>query len=148
MDQKSKQMEWIEMSNETGGKPKKEPAGKRYVREFTGAMVLYMAVLFPVTAWLRGHETSSYRLPVALLPVIPVLLVAVAGWRFFVAMDELQKRILTETLSFAFVVTALLVITYGFMENAGMPKLTMWWVWLAMGAGWLIGCFLTARRYR
>ena len=59
----------------------------------------------------------------------------------------MARRIHLEALALAFVGTALLTFTYGFLETTGFPKLSMFFVWPLMGAFWVIGCVLGLRRY-
>ncbi len=51
-------------------------------------------------------------------------------------------------MAFAFVGTAFVVITYGFLEAAGFPVLSIWWVWVVMALLWLVGRGIGALRYR
>ena len=41
-----------------------------------------------------------------------------------------------EGLAIAAAVTAGLTFTYGFLESAGFPKVSMFWVWGVMGTVW------------
>jgi len=43
-----------------------------------------------------------------------------------------------ESIAIAFGVTAGWVVTYGFMENAGYPRLSMFTVWMVMMLAWAI----------
>ena len=111
-------------------------------------MSLYVIAVVAVSLWLRGHPDSPARSLVALIPVVPVVLVMIAAVRQFHRMDELVQRRQIEALAFAFVGTALGVITYGFLESAGFPRVSLWWVWITMGVLWIVGSGVTARRYR
>jgi len=133
------------MKNEA---PTAARSARRYAREFSLAMVIYGITVIAVGAWLRGHPDSPWRIPVALLPFLPVMLGFVALARFFGRMDELMKRVQLEGMAFAFSGTVPLVIGYGFLESAGLPKLSMWWVWVTMAMLWFAGSLLASRRYR
>jgi hypothetical protein len=124
-------------------------AARRYMREMLGAMLLYVVVLGGAIVALRSmDEGSPLRWVVALLPMVPALLAAAAILRFFGRMDELARRQLTEGLAFAFAASALLVLTLGFLQVGGMAPVSIWWVWVGMGAAWVAGSLLSARRYR
>ena len=41
-----------------------------------------------------------------------------------------------ESIAIGAAVTAALSLTYGFLESAGFPKLSMFWVWPVMGLVW------------
>jgi hypothetical protein len=128
--------------------PTQVRSARRYMLELSGAMVLYALVLLPVIRWMNANPESGIRWFVGLLPLAPTVLAAWTILRFFERMDELARRKLTETLAFAFAVSALMVLTVGFLETAGLAPLSAWWIWVGMGSFWLIGCAVTEFRYR
>lgn len=120
---------------------------KRYLKEFIPAMAAY-TVMVPVSIWLlRGQEHSFLRYIYAVLPVIPSAFAMRAAIRFFRGLDELQRRIQFEGLAFSFLVTCLVTLTYGFLENAGLPRLN--WVWIVpiLILSWKLGLVFASRRY-
>ncbi len=125
------------------------PASRRYVVEFGGAMMAYVVVLL-ATAWvLRAYADAPWRYPVAVLPVLPVVLVLWAVQRSVARMDELQQRVQVEGIIFAGVGTGVLTFTYGFLEGVALlPHLNWTWVLPLMLALWGIGAALAGRRYR
>ena len=48
----------------------------------------------------------------------------------------LQRLRLLESLGIAFAITGALTFSYGFLETAGFPRLSMFTVWMVMGASW------------
>jgi hypothetical protein len=62
-------------------------------------------------------------------------------------LDELQRRIQLDALALAFMVTALVTLSYGFLENVGIPALNMVWVWPLMASVWIIGLLIGRWRY-
>ncbi len=42
---------------------------------------------------------------------------------------------------------ALVTFTYGFLQLAGAPQLSWFFVWPVYAVGWLIGLAITRRRY-
>jgi hypothetical protein len=126
---------------------KMDTNGKRYLREFLPAMAGYTA-LVPVSIWLlRGHEHSPWRFLFAVLPVFPAALAMGAGIRFFRGLDEMQRRIQFEGLAFSFLATGLITLTYGFLENAGLPRLNWIWIVPILTLSWSIGLTIASRRY-
>jgi len=147
-------------------------AKRRYLAEFLAAMAAYTLAVFASSFWLRAHPGSGWRVPVALAPVVPIVAALWAWVRLFRCMDELYRRIQVEALALAFggtallVIdelyrriqvealalafggTALLVIAYGFLEVAGFPRLTVWWVWVVMATLWFVGLVVARLRYR
>jgi hypothetical protein len=117
--------------------------------QFIGGLVAYTIILIAsLTAFDRGIVPPGLRVPVALLPMIPLLVVAFAIVRAIRASDELQTRIQFEALAFAFALTALTTFSYGFLEvYAGLPQLNMFAVWPTMAVFWLLGRYIAQRRY-
>lgn len=122
---------------------------RRYAFEFVGAMTAYALVLVASLLALNAmpHD-SAWRVPVSLLPMLPCVLTLWAVVRQTRRMDELQMRVQFEAIGFAFAGTALLTFSYGFLENVGMPRLSMFFVWPVMAVLWMIGGQISARRYR
>jgi hypothetical protein len=125
----------------------KVPARKYAVGVFT-AMGIYAAVVVVSIYWLHSNPPAPWKYLIAVLPILPALYVPVAAARFFSAMDELQRRIQLEGLAFGFVGAAVLTLSYGFLENAGLPQLNWVWVWPVMATCWIVGLGFAHRRYR
>ena len=119
-------------------------ARKKYQLELGGAMALYMGVLFGSIYVAKPMEASAARTVLLLSPMIPLLLAVWAIARQFRRMDEFVRLRTLEGLAIGAAVTAALSLTYGFLESAGFPKLSMFWVWPVMGLVW--GLAACARR--
>lgn len=128
---------------------KDEPVTKTYRREYLTAMLTY-AVMLLVSVFLIKHGPSSawWSIPLALVPMIPVLLALRAFLRFFHRIDELQKRIQLEALALSFGITCLVTWGYGLLEYAGLPALSWIWVSPFMLVLWAIGGHIASRRYQ
>jgi hypothetical protein len=122
---------------------------RTYLTWFIGGLVAYTVVLFlTLTAFAHGTVPTALRVPVALLPMVPLAVVAFAIVGAIRASDEMQRRIQFEALAFAFAFTALSTFSYGFLEvYAGLPHLSMFSVWPVMAVFWVIGRFIASRRY-
>jgi hypothetical protein len=83
----------------------------------------------------------------ALLPMVPGAGVCWAVLRQLRRMDELQRRLQLEALACAFAGTALITFSYGFLENVGFPRVSMFTVWPLMGTLWIGGLYFCRRRY-
>ena len=121
---------------------------KRYLKEFGTSMVAYSAMV-PVSIWLlKGHEHSPLRYFFAVLPVIPSAFAMWAAIRFFRGLDELQRRIQFEGMAFSFLGTCLISLTWGFLQNAGLPHADVIWVtpMLILLCG--LGLGIASRRYQ
>jgi hypothetical protein len=123
---------------------------RRYMIELGVALTLYGACLAVFISFLErrpgAHGASATM--IALLPVLPLVGLCWAFLRALRRMDELWRRIHLEGLSLAFAGTALLSLSYGFLEIVGFPRLSMFWVWPVMAVLWCAGCAYSACRYR
>jgi hypothetical protein len=123
-------------------------AARAYMIQFLSAMGAYSILIIVSVTLLINNPTASWRGLVAVLPVIPATLVVLAVVRYIGRMDELQRRIHLDAIGFAFGATALLTFTWGLLENAGFPRLSMVWVLPLMAALWGIGAGVASYRYR
>ena len=123
-------------------------ASRAYARELFTAIGAYVVAVFVSIGLLRGGVDPIYRIPLALLPIVPAGFALVAYLRFLGRMDELGRRIQLEALAIGFGAAGMLTFAYGFLENAGFPQLSYLWVFPLMIALWGVGGAVTARRYR
>lgn len=110
-------------------------------------MAAYVVVLVGSELLLKAAGTAGWRYPVALLPVLPLGFAMLAYVRFLRRMDELQRRIQLDALTYSFGASALITIAYGFLEQAGLPAVS--WVWVAplMIVLWGASVAVASRRY-
>ncbi|MBP7961687.1 MAG: hypothetical protein KBG20_12850 [Caldilineaceae bacterium] len=122
---------------------------RRYMRQFIPAMIAYSIVLV-AAMWLldRLGDGSLWRIPVAVLPMIPIGFALRAYLIFLNGADELQRRIQLNGFAFAAGATGMVTLTYGFLENAGFPMLSWVWIFPMIIAFWGIGSAFAERRYK
>ncbi len=121
---------------------------RRYIREFGSSMAAYTIVVF-ISVWLLKHRVHSpLRFLVAILPVVPAALAMWAAIRYFRGLDELQRRIQSEGLAFSFLATCLIALSWGFLQNAGLPQADVIWVAPLLVFLWGVGCCFAKRRYQ
>ena len=125
-----------------------QQATKRYAIEFGSAMTAYAVVLIVSVVVLNNTPAGAWRVPVALLPVVPLVFVMWAVMRALGRMDELQRRIQLEGFGFAFAGTALITFTYGFLQTIGFPQLSWFFIWPLMAVLWVIGLGIASWKYR
>jgi hypothetical protein len=120
----------------------------RYLFELAGAFVVYGLSLL-LSAYATSHLDlgQQAQLWAALIPVPTTLLVCWVIWRNLRKLDEMQVRQQLEAIGIAFALTGLLTFNYGFLEGAGWPKLTMFWVWPLMCVNWSIAQVAVILRY-
>lgn len=121
---------------------------KRYVVHFALAMAAYAVTVVLSTYLQVSLPMGALRTLAALLPVVPMIIIAIVVIRQVRALDELARKIQLEGLAIAFVGTALLTFSYGFLETAGFPRLSMFVVWSVMAPLWALGTLMGWRRYR
>ena len=121
---------------------------KTYYKELALAGSVYIAVVVASVYLLTRIHLGYWRVPVAVAPVLPAALIVRAIIRHIRRMDELQARIQLESMAFAFAATAMLTLTYGFLQNAGFPNVNWVWVWPLMGVMLSVGTFFAKRKYQ
>lgn len=128
---------------------REKDAARMYQRELWMSIALYAAILMLAIRFGRPMQDGLLR---TLVLVSPMLGFGVALWaivRHFGRMDEYIRRMQLENIAVAAAVTAGLSFTYGFLETAGFPKLSMFSVWVTMGSAWalvnLLRCHVLAR---
>ncbi len=115
---------------------KEREGNRKYIYELSGALALYMLVLFGGIYLAKPMAPGALRTLLLVAPTIPVMLAVWAIARHFRRMDEFLRLRSLESIAIAAAVTAGLSLTYGFLESAGFPKLSMFWVWPIMAAVW------------
>ena len=120
---------------------------RRYNRDVLIALLAYAVLLAASGYIVDANRDAGWRYAVAVLPMVPAAFVAVASVRYYRTVDELQQRIALESLAFAFGGTALITFGYGFLDAAGLPRISWWWVWPVMAILWIIGGWLARKRW-
>ncbi len=130
----------------TGRTPTERRSGQRYVIEILSAGVLYAAL---VMASLRYVESFGgiVKYAVAVAPALGAAAMAIAMVRFALRMDELQRRTFVDAAAIAMVATAIITMAVGFLENAGLPRLSLTWVWPVAVVSWALALPFVRRRY-
>ena len=111
-------------------------------------MTIYAALLLPSLQFLKAHPEPPWRVPVAIVPVVPIAFIVLNSVRRVRQMDELQKRKYLEAGAFAYPAMIVLSITYGFLQNVGFPAVNWMYVGVAMFLLFGVGQILAWFRYR
>lgn len=107
-----------------------------YRKELFGAMALYVVLLFLSIRFGRPMADGVARTVVLLAPMLGFLAMIWAVARNIARIDEYQRKMLLETWALAAALTAALTFSYGFLETAGYPKISMFSVWMMLGGCW------------
>ena len=127
---------------------------KGYLRGFGLSMILYIIVMVWSASLLNRMGDSIWRapnafwrVPIALSPVPPIILMLGVFLRYLNRIDELQKHIQLMAIAFSAGVVGLLTFSYGFLEKIGFPHLPLVWIFPAIIILWILGTAYFSRRY-
>ena len=109
---------------------------RAYKKELWTAVAVYVVLLFGSIYVGRRVDEGVLRTVIMVIPMIGFGLMIRAIARHVARIDEYQRQRLLESLALAFAITGGLTFTYGFLETAGFPRLSMFTVWIIMGASW------------
>lgn len=121
---------------------------QEYSRNFVIAMVAYAILVF-ISAWLLEQVTEvPWSYLVAILPMLPLLFGLRAYLRYLGQLDELQRHIQLQAISFAAGMTGIITTTYGFLEGAGLPHLSYIPIFPLLILLWGLAAAVLRRRYQ
>jgi hypothetical protein len=124
-------------------------AARQYTIEFLLAMTGYVILMLASVFLLRESQPTALRIFLAAMPVLPLLFGFRAYVRYLARLDELQQRIQMMAHAWAAGITGMLTFTYGLLtENAGLPAISLIWVFPLLVATWGIATGLLSRRYQ
>jgi energy-converting hydrogenase Eha subunit A len=115
---------------------------RAYFVELTTSIVVYTVLLFAAIRYGRPMPEGWLRTLVLITPMIGFGLMIRAIVRHVARIDEYQRIRLLENIAVAAAITLAATFTYGFMETAGFEKLSMFSVWLMMGASMAAVCLV------
>jgi len=125
-------------------------ARKRGMRQFAIGMAGYTVAVILEGIFVEPEGLSTVA-GVA-LAVVPMAFAvwAMAGWLSAVrTFDELRQKIFAEAGLISLGITAVVTFTYGFLESlAGLPRLSMFFVFPLMAFSYSLSLPLLMRRYR
>ena len=122
---------------------------KKYRREFLGAMLIYVIVLFATRYALQSMALKGLALgAVAVLPALPALFATFIFMRHYATMDEMYKRVHLEAFASGALFIGLATFSLGFLEDAGLPRISLIWILPALIACWGLVLPILLRRYK
>src|SRR5688500_17215467 len=111
-------------------------AKRKYHWELGLSLALYIAVLWSSAQLAKQVQLGVVMTLIASLPAIPVFIMVWVIGRQFQRADEFVRLRQLESIAVAAGVTAGVTFTYGFLEQVGFPRQSMFWVWGIMGFTW------------
>jgi hypothetical protein len=121
---------------------------RTYLTEMFTAMAVYFVLLYVSITYARPMPDSALRTALLVVPMLGFLLMIRAIARQVARVDEYARQMLLESLALTAGLTAGLSFTYGFLETAGFPRLSMFAVWGMMGGSWMLVALLRWVRQR
>lgn len=115
--------------------------------ELLAGTAAYIVILIGTRALLRD-VTGPLEIAVALAPVLPLIWIFIAALRLWQNTDEFNKQLMLQSLAIAGGVTAMLSVTYGFLESDVLPRPSAWWTYLAFMVSWGVASQIIRLRYR
>ena len=105
---------------------------RAYTLELMIALAVYTVLLMAAIRYGRPMEDGWLRTLVLVSPMLGFGLMIRTIVRHFARIDEYQRMRMLENLAVATAITGAVTFTYGFMETAGFPRLSMFYVWVVM----------------
>lgn len=121
---------------------------RTYLKHFSVTMIAYTVLLIVSRLLLNTVDNQALRIIIAILPVLPVPFGIWVVMIYVRSLDELQRRIQFEAVAFSMLMTGSITFTLGFLADAGVPQLSLIWVFPMSIALWGIGQFIATRRYQ
>ena len=118
-------------------------------RRLGAGLLVYSMLLVISIVLLRddGLADSLWRLPVALLPLPAGAYFIYLEVRRYQHLDEYWQHVHLTALAIAFLGSALVAFTFGFMENAGIARQSGFFYFGVMTALYVLGLLIARRQY-
>ncbi len=123
---------------------------KSYKRDVLVLMSIYVALVFWEWPYARHSTSLPWKVLLALVPTLPVMVVIFLMTRLVMHSDELEQRVYLSALSVATGVVATLSMIGGFLCSAGVFTFDgdiLIWVFPALCLSYGMAHLLFARRY-
>lgn len=122
-------------------------AKRQYKIRFWIAMAVYMITIWPIADSV-SRTSGAWKIVLALTPLVPIVAIFVFAIQMIQGIDELERQIHTEALAIAAGVTALIAVTYGFLEVAKLPHPSAWFTYGVVMISWAVATPLVSRKYK
>lgn len=122
-------------------------AKRTYTIRFWIAMATYVVTIVPISNAV-ANASGPWKVVLALTPLVPITAILVFAIQRFMGIDELERQIQIEALAIAAVVTALLAVTYGFLEIARLPHPSAWFTYGVVMCAWGVATPFVSRKYK
>ena len=122
----------------------------RYLQHFGGAMLGYTVVLLASGWFIESREITGWLAGVlSLAPMLPAFYALHAAVMRFRTMDEVQRRIVSESILWSAGVVGFVSFGYGFLEGSvNAPAIAMIWVMPALIGTYGIALIFVSRQFK
>jgi peptidoglycan/LPS O-acetylase OafA/YrhL len=105
---------------------------RAYLRELVGSLAVYFVLVALAVAYGKSMTEGALRTVLLVSPMVGFGLMILAIARQLARKDEYQRMRLLENIAIGAAITAGATFTYGFLETAGFPRLSMFTVWCVL----------------
>jgi hypothetical protein len=121
---------------------------QHYIRNALLAAGAHIILVLVSVTLLKQTSATALRYLIAILPMLPLIFAFRSFLHQLANMDELQQRIQLQAIGFAAGATGMITLAYAYLENAGLPQLSMIWVFPLICLFWSGASWALARRYQ
>ena len=123
--------------SESRERTRESTIGRRYILEFLPGIAGFVLLFLGVPALVDLKSGNWWDVPLALLPILPVLWMGIAFSRHVRRVDDYQRRLIMLGLALAFAATMLTSIVIMLLPTAGVAVAgAEWWVFAVGMAVW------------
>ncbi len=101
---------------------------RRYLIEYLGALALCILASGICIILMRTGTSQSPRLFLLALPAAAILVMAIVVFRHFERVDEFIRRLMVDCFAVTGAFALTCTLAYGIFEIAGLPRISMWWL--------------------
>lgn len=116
---------------------------KQYIKEFIAVMGAY-GLLLPLCLWRIHNGASGFgKYAWAIVPAVPLLALIVVIARELSRMDEFMQRVHVLSFGITLAITGAITTIWGFLEIAGLPAISIIYVFPFSVSTWgIINCLM------
>jgi hypothetical protein len=111
-------------------------AGRNYVVEVAVVSALYVGAAVARHWLIDQAPTHDLKIAAALVPSIPVWMLFGVVWRYYRAIDELERHKFLVTLAISFGIGSCLLVSWSFLTDAGLTAIDITWAWPTLAVTW------------
>jgi hypothetical protein len=101
---------------------------RRYLIEYFGALALCIVASGICIILMRAGTSQSARFFLLALPAAAILVMAIVVLRHFQRVDEFIRRLMLDCFAVTGAFALICALAYGIFEIAGLPRISMWWL--------------------